>query len=300
MATAKPVSKKAEEVATKGKSAPAAKTAVAVPPKKEVAAPQSTEMAAMFEQDQGHGMEGATAESFAIPFLSCLQKSSPQVDEASGAAIEGAKSGMFFENVTGKMYDGKVGVAFVPCAYRRVFIRWGARGTSEGGFKGEMFPEEVAKLRSENKIVDLDGKLFFPLPDGTVNDKKCDRVSDTRNHYILLLDDEGGWTQALLSLTSTQIKKSKALMSLLGSVKFTSGSGQRFTPSTFANIVRVTSIPESNDKGTWHGVKFDLEGRVEDASLYEAARAFHGSVVKGAVEVKYEAPVETEGGGNGF
>ena len=46
--------------------------------------------ASMFADDAGAGMEGATAESFAIPFLSVLQKGSPQVDEASGAALEGA------------------------------------------------------------------------------------------------------------------------------------------------------------------------------------------------------------------
>ena len=43
-----------------------------------------------FAADAGAGMEGAGQESFAIPFLSVLQKGSPQVDEASGAALEGA------------------------------------------------------------------------------------------------------------------------------------------------------------------------------------------------------------------
>ena len=66
----------------------------------------------MFAEDAGAGMEGATAESFAIPFLSVLQKGSPQVDEASGVAIEGAKAVMLFENVTGKMFDGK-GQAYI-------------------------------------------------------------------------------------------------------------------------------------------------------------------------------------------
>ena len=61
----------------------------------------------MFAADAGSGMEGATSESFAIPFLSVLQKGSPQVDEASGAAIEGAKAGMLWDNVAGRMFDGK-------------------------------------------------------------------------------------------------------------------------------------------------------------------------------------------------
>lgn len=240
----------------------------------------------MFAADAGQGMEGATAESFAIPFLQVLQKGSPQVDEASGVAIEGAKAGMLFDNITGRMYDGKAGVQFVPCAYRRVFIRWGSDSSGEG-FKGELTPEDVAEMRQRGQIKELDNRLYIPLDDGTVNEKKCDRISDTRNHYILILDEAtGSWQEALLSLTSTQIKKSKMLMSALAAVKINGANGM-FTPPTFANSVRATTVPESNDKGTWFGIRFGLEGTVARSEVYAAAKAFHAKVAKGAVEVKY-------------
>lgn len=274
------------------------------PPSTEVAETQKTSTAlaiaeADFAADAGAGMEGATAESFAIPFLGVLQKTSPQVDEAVGEYIDGARPGMFLENVTGTLFDGKVGVTIIPCAYRRVFLRWGPRNGEGAGFKGELLPEVVAQMRADGKIVDLDGKLFFPLADGTVNPDKCDRVADTRNHYVLLVDEKtGAWTQALQSLVSTQIKKSKMLMSALASVKLSGPSGM-YTPPTFANQVKVTTIPESNDKGTWHGVKFELVGRVTRPELYAAAKAFHASVAKGTVEVKYEnaEPVGDPDGG---
>ena len=257
----------------------------------------------MFAADAGAGMEGATQESFAIPFLGVLQKGSPQVDEASGAALEGAKAGMFFENVTGRMYDGKKGVLVVPCAYRRVFLRWAPKGMSGSGFKGEMTVDEVATLRANGTIKDLDGRLYFPLEDGTVNDKKCDRVADVRNHYVLLIDEaSGSWTQALLSLGSTQIKKSKALMAALASVKIVNpGNGQMYTPPTFANLVRVTSVPESNDKGTWFGVRFEVAGRVQRTDVYGDAKAFNSTVRSGNVEARYDemAPGANDGGGRG-
>lgn len=254
--------------------------------------------ASMFAQDAGAGMEGVSQESFAIPFLSVLQKSSPQVDEALGQNIEGAKAGMFFENVTGRMFDGKKGVTIVPCAYRRVFLRWAPRGT-DSAFKGELMPETVAQMRAEGKIVEVDGRLFVPLEDGTINEKKCDRISDTRNHYLLLIDEESGaWSQCLLSLTSTQIKKSKMLMSALASVKVKGAAGM-FTPPTFANYVRATSLGESNDKGTWHGIKFELAGMVDRQEVYAAAKAFNQTVIQGAVEVKYEQPVESSAADEG-
>lgn len=261
----------------------------------EVAEVKNTALAANaipdFAADAGRGMEGATQESFAIPFLMTLQKGSPQVDEASGVAIEGAKAGMFFDNVTGQMYDGKAGVQIVPCAYRRVFIRWGSEASGEG-FKGELEPETVAEMRARGEIKELDNRLYIPLEDGTVNEKRCDRLSDTRNHYVLVLDEERGfWKEALVSLSSTQIKKSKMLMSALASVKLEGASGA-FTPPTFANVVRVTSVPESNDKGTWYGVRFQLEGQVSRGDVYAAAKAFHGKVVKGAVDVKYDTAAD--------
>lgn len=268
--------------------APAGETLPAVAAQNLPAAPGLS-----FEGDAGQGMEGATQESFAIPFLGVLQSNSPQVDEASGQAIEGARAGMFYENVTGRLVSGKAdaGVRFVPCAYRRVFLRWGPRGGEGAGFKGEMTPELVAELRQQGKIVDVDGRLYFPdetgnirrKPDGTV---MCDRVSDTRNHYILVLSEDGAWQQALLSLTSTQIKKSKNLMAALASVKVR-GSAGLYTPPTFANIVHATTLPESNDKGNWFGLRMEIVGRVERADLYAAAKAFRDSVVGGTVEVKY-------------
>lgn len=255
----------------------------------------------MFAADAGSGMEGATSESFAIPFLSVLQKGSPQVDEASGVAIEGAKAGMLWDNVTSRMFDGKEGVTIIPCAYRRVFLRWAPKGSDSSGFKGELSADQVAAMRANGQLADLDGRLYVPLADGTVHEKKCDRISDTRNHYVLLIDKTtGGWAQALLSLTSTQIKKSKMLMSALASVKLNGANGM-YTPPTFANLVRFTTIPESNDKGTWHGTKFELAGRVDRAELYAAAKAFHASVSAGSVEVKYEAQAETsESAARGF
>lgn len=241
------------------------------------------------ENDVGAGMEGATQEAFAIPFIVTLQSNSPQVDEASGSAIEGAKAGMFFENVTGRLFDGRgKGIRIIPCAFRRVFLHWGARGTDSAGFKGELTPEQAAELRQKGKVVEVDGKLFFPLADGTINDKKCDRLNDTRNHYVLLVDEEeGSWVQAVLSLSSTQIKKSKNLMSALASVKVRGANGL-YTPPTFGNQVRLTTQVESNDKGNWFGIIPKLDGLVESKELYAAAKAFHATVAKGGVEVKYE------------
>jgi len=263
--------KKTEDQATE--LATAQQTALAVDPMKNAAA--------MFAADSGAGMEGTSVESFAIPFLMILQKSSPQVDEASGANIDGAKAGMLYENISGQLIDGKEGVTIIPCAYRRVFLRW----SESKGFQGEITPEEVNNMRGRGELVEIKGKLYVADKEGKADADESDRVVDARNHYAMIIDRKtGSFRQALLSLGSTQIKKSRALMTALASVKI---PGTTTTPATFANVVKVTTVPESNDKGTWFGWKFELDGFVESAELYAAAKHFHKAVTKGEVETRY-------------
>lgn len=258
-----------------------------VPAKKEESLPATTDMS-MFEDAAGAGMENTTSEDFAIPFLAVLQKMSPQVDEADGAYVEGAKAGMLYDNISGKLYDGKKGVLIVPCAYRRVYLRWAPEG-----FRGEVLPEDVAAMRAAGEIVDHKGTLLIPGKDGEMDPEECDTFKDARNHYVQVVDEDGNWTSALMSLGSTQIKKSKMLMSALAGIKFDGAKG-KFTPPTFANMVRVTTVPESNDKGSWFGIKFEIVGKVETQDLFAASQAFYKSVAEGEVKAKYEESVAGE------
>ena len=82
--------------------------------KTEVAAQQaSTALAIMsdLEQDAGAGFDGMTQEDYALPFLRLLTSTSPEVGE-----IDGALPGMMLNSVTGEVFDGKKGIAVVPCA----------------------------------------------------------------------------------------------------------------------------------------------------------------------------------------
>jgi hypothetical protein len=245
-----------------------------------------------WSEHAGKGLEGTTQESFSIPFLTVLQKGSPQVDETSGVAVEGAKAGMLFETVSGRMYDGKKGVVILPCASRMVYLRWRPRGMEGAGFRGEFLPEQVAEMRNKGEVVDHEGRLYFPSDDGSVNEKRNDRLADTRNHFVIIVDEEtGNWTQALMSLTSTQIKKSKNLLAMLQGVKRTNREGKLFTPPTFANMVRVTTVPESNDMGSWFGVQFRIEGMVPKSrqEWLLAAVEFNRLIIEGnAPAAKYD------------
>jgi len=233
------------------------------------------------------GFEGVDKDSFAIPFIQILQKMSPVVDEDSSAYIEGAKAGMFMNTVSQKLFDGKKGIKIIPCAFKRSFIQWGARNAS-GGFKGEMTPEEFEAIRSDkSRVIEVDGKFYAPLEDGSVDPKKSDYYADTRSHYVILLDEETGeYSRCILSLSSSQIKSSKKLMTQLQGKKINAG-GKMVTPPTFLNFARATTIGLSNDNGSWSGIVFDLEGLVTDKHLFEEAKAFYAQVRGGEVAADY-------------
>jgi hypothetical protein len=258
------------------------------------------DMGVMDLEDFGNtGFEGSDKDSFAIPFIQILQKMSPLVDEDDAKYITGAKAGMLFNSVTQKLYDGKKGFHIIPCAYKRTYILWGGR-EGDGGFKGEFTVDQVEAMRlDETKIKVIDGKMYVPSEDGTVNEKKNDYYADTRSHFVIVIDpDTQEYGAAILSLSSSQIKASKKLMTSLQQKKVQTTKGM-MTPPTFANMVKVTTVGLSNDKGTWSGVNFELDGLVTDKNHYAAAKEFYKAVVGGEVGADYSKADAASAKGDG-
>jgi hypothetical protein len=83
-------------------------------------------------------------------------------------------------------------------------------------------------------------------------------------------------------------------MSMLSGVRVQLPNGQSATPPTWASKVRLTTVLEQNDQGSWYGVKFAMEGLVAPNSLeYIAGKEFHASLMQGtAGEVRYAEPAE--------
>lgn len=240
-----------------------------------------------FASRAGSGLEEATADSYAIPFLAILQKGSPQVDEASGQQIKGAKAGMIFETVGKAMFDGKAGVELVQAHYKRVWLRWGARDAG-GGFKGEIAPEALAKMRNDGEIKEVKGRSYIVDKNGDVDPDEADRVVDTRIHYMLLIDrKKNTFKRCVLSLSSTQVRKSKDLMSQFADLRLEE-DGNEYCPATYQSIIKLTTVPEKNDQGTWYGAHFEIVDQFDDPEdpIFLAAEQFKEAVKSGVVGAK--------------
>ena len=91
-------------------------------------------------------------------------------------------------------------------------------------------------------------------------------------------------SQALITMKSTQLKVSRSWNSMMNSIKLKGKNGM-FTPAAYSHVYNLSTVQQSNDKGTWFGWNVQKIGPVQDKSLYEAAKQFASSV--GNVQVKH-------------
>lgn len=227
-------------------------------------------LTSMFEEDALSGFEGMSQDDFALPFLRLLTNTSPEVGE-----VEGAMPGMVYNTVTGDLYDGKKGIEVVPCAYVRQYIEWAPRGSGSGA-PVAMYPA-TSDVLSRTHREPGDNKDY--LDNGNY-------IENTANHYVMVIRDDGTPEPALISMKSTQLKKSRKWNSMMQSVKV-AGKNGLFTPPMYSQVYRLTTVAESNDKGKWFGWEVERIGPVEDATVYQAAKAFALSVNAGEVKVKH-------------
>jgi hypothetical protein len=252
---------------------------------KEVAVKDSTLPAAVvdmsgFAEDADQGLQGVGAQDFAVPFLSILQSGSPQRKKTDGKYITGADEGMVFNTVTNELFNTPAdSIIVVPVAFERKYLNWKDR--EEGGGLLGIYAADDPIVQT---VVERKGGKEI-LPDGSF-------LSNTAQHYVLVVYPDGAWKRAVITMSSTQLKKSRRWLTIMGE-KTMKANGKVFTPPTFAFKYKVSTTHESNDQGDWHGWKIDEAGQIDLATerdLYEAAKKFSKAVLSGEVKTSAPAP----------
>jgi len=249
--------------------------------KNEVAVKEEAALPAVidFGADSGSGFEEADATSYAIPFLRMLQVTSDQCKKTNPLYIKGAEEGDFFNTVTEKLYKGDVGVTVVPCHYAHKYNKW---APGRGGFRGSISPAEYNSC--DKQVITVQNN------DGTTRQAEADSdgnlFTDTREHYVMIVNEDGTFEPALLALSGTQLKKSKKWMTLMQGIRI---KGQ--VAPMFSQMYKLTPAAESNEKGSWAGLKVEHVGQVNSMELYQAAKSFREMVRSGEAQA---APVDDD------
>lgn len=223
----------------------------------------------------GSGLTDISKADIAIPFLQVLQSLSPQLDPQSGEYLEDAKPGQLFNTVTKELHHS---VDIVVVDYRRSFTEWRPRAAG-GGFRGE-------------HGLDFE-PVFEASRDPATGRAKLDNgneLVDSRNFYVLLLNEAGYSEPAMITMSSTQIKKAKQLVNMIQTYVPIGLPRRSYDP--WAATYLVSSQPESNDKGRWYGWKIIRKGRNTNTSSMLDAQAFRQQVRGGVIVVDREQEVE--------
>ena len=235
--------------------------------------PANIAMDMLVDAQEHSGFDTMSADDLAIPYITILQALSPQVRGESKVA--GAEEGMFYNTVSGLACKGPIYV--IPCAYKRAYMEWTPR-ESGGGYVEEHTDASILEgTKKDSKGRDI-------LPNGNI-------IATTAYHYCMLLKEGGAMERAVLSFSSTQLKKARKWNSVMQNLTIATPDGQKVTPPMYSHIYSVNSVAESNDKGSWSGWSIGSPEIITNPAFYVAAKKFNIDVMKGAVKV---APKEEE------
>lgn len=238
--------------------------------------------------DANTGFEGVSTDDVAIPYFAILQSMSPQVKKGPGR-LEGAEEGDLFNNVSQEIFKGEKGIRVIPCAYRKAWVEWVPRD-SGGGFVRAYETDDALKTTHKDPTTGRD-----VLPNGN-------HLVTTAYHYVLIIREGGGFERAVISMTSTQLKKSRRWISQQMAIQLVGPKGP-FTPPPFSHSYLATSAMEQKDQNTWYGWNMAAPTLVSDPGLYAVAKKFNQDVMKGAVKAATpptEGAVETSGESENF
>jgi hypothetical protein len=217
------------------------------------------------------------ARDTAIPYISILQTSSPQVNPSKAEYKESAKAGQLFNTVTQETFDT---LEAIPVFYHLKYVEWKPREQG-GGFIASH--DADSGIIGQTKRDPMTNK--FVLPNGN-------HIVQTAYHYVLMITGDG-YQNAVISMSSSQLKKSRRWNSLMLSQKIKGPSGM-FTPPTYAFTYKISSVSESNDRGSWFGFSIEKGEQVSDPIIYGESKAFAQSASSGAIDAKPQEPKQIQ------
>lgn len=231
-------------------------------------------------RDAGSGVESMGMDDIAVPFLYILQSNSPQVNEDADTYVRGAKAGMFYNNVSNEIYEGReTGLTVIPCAYERKYVEWIDRDEGGGGYVADHDIESgiLTECKPNAKGIPVLGNGHL--------------IIETAYHYVYFKNPlTGVWEEIIIPMKSTMLKKSrrwnKTLMATL-------------IPGTSARAPRwlfpyqLKTVKESKNTNTWSNFDITRLDEMVTADQYRSAKKFAELMQSGLLVKAKESNVGT-------
>jgi hypothetical protein len=245
---------------------------------KAIAKKANTQVASVnLEQFETMGFENVGSKDLALPFLKVLGQLSPQVTAGDARYMENAKAGMIYNTVTSELYDGSKGIEVIPCFYKLQYIEWRDRGQEGSGAPVNIYESDSDIMTKTTRSDDNKDRL-----------ENGNYVEETASHYVLIVKYGMPKETALITMKSTQRKKSKKWNSMMMSIKAKRKDGTFYQPAMFTQVYNLKTVLEKNSLGSWYGWDIAHVGSVPNQGVLDAAHEFYKSCSGGKVNVKYE------------
>jgi hypothetical protein len=237
--------------------------------------------------DVGLGSEGLSSEDIAIPYIGILQGLSPQVTEGKEGYIEGARPSMFFNNVTGEIYEGrKKGIIVVPAYYRKQWLVWMDRDSGGGlvdVYGDDSILTDCVKNEKGQWVVKDNTKLV---------------VFETAQHFCLRLNlDTMETERVVISLKSTGLKANRKFNHAITSAKIP--GHPNVSAPRFMFAYNVTTFLEEKNGNSWWSPEFARLKDPVSRAVYDEAKAYYELVKSGNIKLAEEpGPDHSTSGGS--
>jgi hypothetical protein len=165
------------------------------------------------------GQENVTVDDLTIPRLGLVQDLSPQRKKGKPEYIEGADSGMLFNNVTGELYGGSIN--FVPVYFRKEWCIWKLQSAG-GGFFGAFDSEAEAQQAFTDNGYDSDYEIV-----------------DMAQHFGMVLHADRRPEEIVISMSKSKMKVNRQLNTL---VKMAGGD-------RFSRVYKISAVEDQNKEG---------------------------------------------------
>lgn len=192
------------------------------------------------------GYENVTARDLLIPRLTILQGLSPQVTQGKPEYDKEARVGEIYD--VGLQQRFPDGIKFIPVYYCMQWLEWAPRASGKG----------LQNIHDSDAVLDVaekDDKGKMVLPNGNY-------VSETAQLYGLNVTAD--FRKSFIPMASTQLKKSRRLLTLATGEKLQRPDGTYFVPPLFYRSYMMTTVPESNNEGSWMGWKIERAEALTD------------------------------------
>ena len=231
----------------------------------------------------GGSLNKKSSDDYQIPYLNIIMKGSPQLKKGDEKHIEGAEEGMVFNTVTKQLYKN---LTVLPVYYKRSYVEWKLVRKQATAPIAEYSISEYEQMKREGKIVRDENNKDRIVGGDTY-------VENTASHFVIVVEEDGSWNQAIIKMKASQLKKSRTWISIMTNQRRKDGN-EIYQPKDFARSYSLSTKYEENDVGDWYGWVIsqglwideiknpNLQKIWEDAIRFE--KAIHQGEVSGAEE----------------